>query len=259
MTPLLLAADASAALGPISELWSLDSAAALLALTALEIVLGIDNIVFIAILCGRLPEHQRKKARLIGLGLAMGVRILLLLTINWVMGLTRPLFEILGHGVSGKDLVLLVGGAFLVGKATYEIHHKVEDAGHDDATRLKKVSTLASALVQIVLLDIIFSLDSVITAVGMAEHIEIMVVAVVIAVGVMMAFSGAVSRFIDKHPTFKMLALAFLVLIGVMLVADGTGHHVPKGYIYTAMVFSLIVEALNTWVRARSAKRRAHA
>lgn len=251
MTLTLLAADvAHAAAGSELSLWSVDAGVALLTLTALEIVLGIDNIIFIAILCGRLPEHQRKKARLLGLGLAMGMRILLLLGINWVMGLTKELFTMLGHGVTGKDLVLLIGGMFLIAKATFEIHHKVEDASHD-ASVVKKMASFGTVIAQIIMLDIVFSLDSVITAVGMAKHIEVMVAAVVIAVVVMMAFAGTVSRFIDKHPTFKMLALAFLVLIGVMLVADGMGHHIPKGYIYSAMLFSLLVEALNTWVRSK--------
>ncbi|MCA9448647.1 MAG: TerC family protein [Candidatus Omnitrophica bacterium] len=228
----------------MEHLLTAESLLALLTLTGLEIVLGIDNIVFIAILCGKLPISQQAKARQLGLFLAMFMRIGLLLAIGWVMGLTQTLFEVIEHEVTGRDLILLMGGLFLIAKATYEIHHKLEGEEHADVTKTASVS-FSGTLIQIVLLDIVFSLDSVITAVGMAQHIEIMIAAVVVAVGIMMAFAGAVSRFVEKHPTFKMLALSFLLLIGVVLVADGLGKHIEKGYIYFAMGFSLFVEILN--------------
>ncbi|MEP0548941.1 MAG: TerC family protein [Rhodothermales bacterium] len=241
-------------------------------LTALEIVLGIDNIIFISILSGRLPEDQQPRARTIGLGIAMGMRILLLLSISWVMGLTAPLFElgflegIMGgevHGgergdlpwvISGRDLILLIGGAFLVAKSTHEIHGKLEGDAHHATEKGKGVS-FTGVLIQIAILDIVFSLDSVITAVGMADEIMVMIIAVVIAVGVMMAFATPISDFVHHHPTVKMLALAFLILIGVNLVAEGLGQHIPKGYIYTAMAFSLLVEFLNIRSRKASGER----
>jgi predicted tellurium resistance membrane protein TerC len=235
-------------------LFSVQALIALVTLTLLEIVLGIDNIVFIAILCGKLPEHQRATARRIGLGLAMFIRIALLLAIGWVMGLTKILFTIptfgLGDGaldVTGRDLILLLGGLFLIAKATYEIHDKLEVSGPHVGEVVAR--TFGATIVQILLLDIVFSLDSVITAVGMAQHIEIMIVAIVIAVGVMLIAAGPISAFIEKHPTFKMLALAFLILIGVMLVVEGLHGHIPKGYIYFAMAFSLMVELLNVRLR----------
>ena len=219
-------------------------------LSALEIVLGIDNIVFITILVGRLDATVRDKARRTGLLLAMFMRIALLLAIGWVMRLTGALFHVGEHAVSGKDLILIVGGLFLIGKATYEIHHRLEGPAHGpDASRPVHASFKA-VLLQIIALDIVFSLDSVITAVGMARHIEIMIAAVV-AVGVMMIFAGPVGSFVERHPTFKMLALAFLILIGVMLTAEGLHQHISKGYIYFAMSFSLVVELLN--MRARKA------
>ncbi|HKX11631.1 MAG TPA: TerC family protein [bacterium] len=227
----------------MSEIFTAEALIALLTLTSLEIVLGIDNIVFIAILTGKLPAHQRNKGRRIGLLLAMGMRIGLLLGITWVMRLTTPLFELFGHGFSGRDLILLIGGLFLIAKSTYEIHHKLEGA-EGGGTQLKAAS-FGSVILQIVVLDIIFSLDSVITAVGMASQIWVMITAVILAVGVMIAFAGPVSSFIERHPTFKMLALAFLLLIGVMLTAEGIGQHINKGYIYAAMAFSLFVEVLN--------------
>jgi len=228
----------------MEHLLSVESLLALLTLTSLEIVLGIDNVVFIAILCGKLPEAQQGNARQLGLFLAMFMRIALLFSIGWVMTLTQPLFEISSQEFSGRHLILFFGGLFLIGKATYEIHHKLEG---DDRGEVKgrKGASFSGVLLQIVLLDIVFSLDSVITAVGMANHISIMVIAVVIAVGVMMIFAGPVSRFVEKHPTFKMLALSFLLLIGVMLVAEGFDKHIEKGYIYFAMGFSLFVELLN--------------
>lgn len=225
-----------------TEIW-----AALLTLTALEIVLGIDNIIFISILSSRLPSHQQANARLMGLFFAMGTRILLLFSLVWVMSLSKPLFEVFQHGVSGRDLILLIGGLFLVAKSTREIHDKVHDIEeHTSSMNVpKKAPSFLGALVQIALLDIVFSLDSVITAVGMANEIWIMVTAIVIAVAVMMIFSNWVSDFIEKNPTIKMLALAFLLLIGVVLMAEGFGQHIPKGYIYSAMAFSAFVEMLN--------------
>ncbi|HUE77949.1 MAG TPA: TerC family protein [Longimicrobiales bacterium] len=221
-------------------------------LTALEIVLGIDNIVFISILAGKLPEEKQARARTVGLGLAMLTRILLLLAIAWVIGLTAPLFEVLGEEISGRDLILLGGGLFLVGKSTYEIHHKLEGDEHTDpATR--SYPTFAAVITQILLLDIVFSLDSVITAVGMVDEVGVMIAAVVIAVLVMLVAAGPISRFVERHPTVKMLALSFLLLIGVMLLLEGFDQHVPKGYIYFAMAFSLGVELLN--LGARKARR----
>jgi predicted tellurium resistance membrane protein TerC len=218
---------------------------AFLTLAGLEIVLGIDNIVFISILVGKLPAAQQASAYKIGLALAMVMRILLLLSLSWIMGLTEPLFTIpiTGNEVSGRDLVLIVGGLFLVAKSTMEIHEKLE--GHEGEKSGGTAHTYTSVLVQIMLLDIVFSLDSVITAVGMVQHVAIMIAAVVAAVLVMMAFARPIGLFVSRHPTVKMLALAFLLVIGIMLITDGFGHHVPKGYIYFAMAFSLFVEMLN--------------
>ena len=236
----------------MSHLLTVESLIALVTLTSLEIVLGIDNIVFIAILTGKLDPAKQGKARTIGLGLAMGMRILLLLGISWIMKLTAPLFHVFEHAVSGKDLILIVGGLFLLAKSTFEIHERIEGHEHKDTTK-KAAASFASVIVQIMLLDIVFSLDSVITAVGMSNQIPIMIAAVMIAVGVMMVFSGPVSHFVMRHPTIKMLALSFLLLIGVMLIADGMGHHIQKGYIYFAMGFSLFVEMLNLRVHQVSA------
>jgi predicted tellurium resistance membrane protein TerC len=221
---------------------------ALLTLTAMEIVLGIDNIVFIAILAGKLPPAERARARQIGLMGAMVMRVLLLLSISWIMRLTDPLFALFGHSFTGRDLVLLVGGLFLIAKATHEIHGKLEGPdGEDGAAR--KAAALGAVIAQIMVMDIIFSLDSVITAVGMAEALWVMIAAVIVAVGVMMVFAKAISDFVERHPTVKMLALSFLLLIGVMLTAEGFGTHVNKGYIYVAMAFSLFVELLNMRLR----------
>jgi len=220
---------------------------ALATLTALEIVLGIDNIVFISVLSDRLPAAQQARARFMGLAVAMVGRIVLLLSIAWVMGLTANVFTLLGEGVSGRDLILFFGGAFLIGKSTWEIHDKLE--GPSEETSSLGAASFASVLVQIFLLDLVFSLDSVITAVGMAEHVPVMVAAIVIAVAVMMLSAGAVSRFISRHPTVRMLALSFLLLIGVMLVAESFEQSIPKGYIYSAMAFSLFVESLNLRIR----------
>lgn len=220
-------------------------------LTALEIVLGIDNIIFISILVGRLPKHQRQRARMLGLGLAMGARIALLLSLAWVMSLTAPLFTILDVEISGRDLVLLLGGLFLLAKSTHEIHAAVEGAGDTSATKAA-ASSMVAVLAQIAVIDIVFSLDSVITAVGMVDHVPVMVIAIVAAVGVMMVAAKGIGEFVDRHPTIKMLALSFLILIGVMLVAEGLGFHIPKGYIYFAMAFSVTVEMLNLKIRARN-------
>ena len=234
----------------MGALLTADGLLALATLSAMEIVLGIDNVVFIAILVGRLPEARRELARRLGLILALGIRILLLFAISWMMGLTAPLVTVLGHGVSGRDLILLGGGLFLIFKATWEIYDKVELGGHEP-TRAGGRRGFVGVVVQIMALDIVFSLDSVITAVGMANDLAIMVTAMVIAMLIMLGSAGAVSRFIDSHPSLKILALAFLLLIGVMLVAEGMGSHIEKGYIYFAMAFSLLVELVNMRYRRK--------
>jgi predicted tellurium resistance membrane protein TerC len=226
----------------------------LLTLSLMEIVLGIDNIIFISILAGKLPRAEQPRARSLGLSLALFMRLGLVFTISWMMRLTRPLFDVLDHGVSGRDLILLGGGLFLVAKATYEIHDKLEVQHEEQQARPGGKASFAAILVQILLLDIVFSLDSVITAVGMAPSIVIMVVAMVIAVGVMLIFAGPIGNFVEKHPTMKILALSFLLLIGVVLIADGLGQHISKGYIYFAMAFSLLVEMINLRVRRSSSK-----
>ena len=219
-------------------------------LTVLELVLGIDNIVFISILAGKLPKEQQEKARYIGLALALGTRILLLLSLTWVIGLTEPLFGVFGQEISGRDLVLLIGGLFLIAKSTHEIHGSLEGEEGHKSTRV--YPSFISVLIQIALLDIVFSLDSVITAVGMVDRVEIMIAAVIVSIGFMMAFARPIGAFVQKHPTVKMLALSFLLLIGVTLIAEGFDQHIPKGYIYFAMAFSVLVEALN--LRLRKAK-----
>ncbi|HWQ55904.1 MAG TPA: TerC family protein [Bryobacteraceae bacterium] len=231
-------------------IYSPEAWVALLTLTVLEIVLGIDNIVFISILAGKLPSAQRGRARTLGLALAMGMRILLLLSLAWVMGLTEPLFTVLGQEISGRDLILMLGGLFLLWKSTVEIHDRLEgpEDKHGRAVR-KTAATMGGILLQIALLDIVFSLDSVITAVGMAKDLPVMIAAIVIAVAFMMFTSGAVSNFVEQHPTVKMLALSFLLLIGVALVAESLDQHIPKGYIYFAMAFSVLVEMLNLRIR----------
>lgn len=228
-----------------------DGLLALVTLAALEIVLGVDNLVFIAILSGKLPASQQPLARKVGLALALITRIGLLLTISWMMGLTRPLFTVLGHAFSGRDLILLAGGLFLIAKATWEIHGKVE-LGEHARERTAGRTGLVLVVAQIMVLDIVFSLDSVITAVGMVDDVPVMVAAIVIAMGVMLVFMETVSAFVERHPSLKILALAFLILIGVVLVADGLGQHVPKGYVYSSMAFSLGVELLNMRYRRRS-------
>jgi predicted tellurium resistance membrane protein TerC len=224
---------------------------ALATLTLLEIVLGVDNIIFISILVGRLPETQRQQARLLGLGFAMGTRILLLLTLTWIMRLQTPWFTIAGSEISGRDLILIGGGLFLLVKSTLEIHDSLEGAEHGEHG-VRKHAAFISTIVQIGLIDIVFSLDSVITAVGLADHLPVMIIAIVLAVLVMMFAAGAIGRFVDTHPTIKMLALSFLVLIGVALIAEGVDVHLPKAYIYFAMAFSVGVEMLNLRVRRKS-------
>lgn len=220
---------------------------ALVTLTALEIVLGIDNIIFISIQASKLPAHQQEKARLVGLGLAMFIRIALLFSLTWLMGLTAPLVTLLGNEISGRDLILISGGLFLIWKSTMEIHEKLE--GDHEIASERVGATFGAVIVQILLLDIVFSLDSIITAIGMASQLFVMVAAVVIAVGFMMLFSGKISAFVEKHPTIKMLALSFLLMIGVALIGDGFDMHIPKGYIYFAMAFSVLVELLNMKMR----------
>src|SRR5262245_61636893 len=233
----------------VEFLLSSDVWLAFLTLTVLEIVLGIDNIIFISILTDRLPESQRARGRFLGLSLAMALRILLLLSITWVMQLRTDLFFVLGEGISGRDLIMLLGGAFLIFKSTLEVHNSLE--GMRDAHGIPVAAGFVSVLLQIGIIDIVFSLDSVITAVGLAKHVEVMIAAIVVAVRIMMASSGAIARFVSEHPTIKMLALSFLVLIGVTLIAEGLDFHVPKGYIYFAMAFSFGVEVLNIRVRSR--------
>ena len=236
--------------------WLLDPSAwmALATLTLLEIVLGIDNIIFISILVGKLPPEQRQRARVLGLAGAMITRVLLLLSLAWVMRLTHPLFSILDEAISGRDIILIVGGLFLLAKSTHEIHGSLEgDESSDEASTGKVVHHgFVATLIQIAILDIIFSLDSVITAVGMASHVPVMILAIVIAVGVMMFAAKAIGDFVDSHPTIKMLALSFLILVGVALIAEGFELHIPKGYIYFAMAFSLAVEMLNIRLRKSS-------
>ncbi|MBW3588548.1 MAG: TerC family protein [Actinobacteria bacterium] len=221
-------------------------------LLALEVVLGIDNVVFISILAGKLPSGQQARARTIGLGLAMFMRIALLLTLSWIIGLTSPLFSILGHEISGRDVILILGGLFLLAKSTFEIHDRLEgEPGHATA---KVAHSFAAVIIQILMLDIVFSLDSVITAVGMVDRLGVMIAAVIGAVLIMLVSAGVISKFVDRHPTIKMLALSFLLLIGLGLLLEGLDRHIPKGYIYFAMAFSLFVEMLNLRVRAKREK-----
>jgi predicted tellurium resistance membrane protein TerC len=223
---------------------------ALLTLTSLEIVLGVDNVIFVSILAGKLPVEQRPRARRVGLFLAMFMRIGLLLSLTWMMRLSEPLFTVAGRGLSGRDLILVVGGLFLIAKSTHEIHDKLE--GDEGAGSSRVAASFMSVIIQVTLLDIVFSLDSVITAVGMANDLAVMVTAVVLAVGVMMAAADGISAFVDRHPTVKVLALSFLLLIGFSLLVDGFHQHIPKGYIYFAMAFSVFVEMLNLRLRAKT-------
>ncbi len=222
---------------------------ALATLTALEIVLGVDNIIFLSVIAARLPEERRAHARRLGLLLAMGLRVLLLLSITWIMGLNKNLFVLMGDPVTIRDMILIVGGLFLLAKSTTEVHAQLEGPDTDEAGFVAK--TYTTVLIQIAVVDLIFSVDSVITAVGLVQHVEIMITAVVISIGVMMFAAGPVGTFVDRHPTIKMLALSFLMLIGLALMADGMGFHIPKGYIYFAMAFSLTVEMLNLKVRSK--------
>ncbi|WP_433435750.1 TerC family protein [Nonomuraea sp. CA-141351] len=224
-------------------------------LVALEIVLGIDNIIFISILAGKLPPEQRDRARVLGLGAALVSRLLLLLALSWVVRLTEPLFAVFGHDISGRDLILLLGGLFLLGKSVTEIGHSMDAPAGGDGKKAA-VTSFTSVILQIMVLDVVFSLDSVITAVGMVDQLGVMIAAVVVAVLVMLFASGPISRFVDRHPSIKMLALSFLVLIGVVLIAEGFGQHIPKGYIYFAMAFSLVVELLNIRMRSKRADRK---
>ena len=227
---------------------------ALFTLTALEIVLGIDNIIFISILVGRLPEKQRQSGRIIGLALAMGTRILLLLSLSWMMHLTEPLLSVAGYNLSGRDLILLIGGLFLIAKSTHEIHHAMTPE-EDDEQSESKGANFISVLVQIAVLDVVFSLDSVITAVGMVDQVGVMICAIILAIGVMMLAAKPIGDFVESHPTLKVLALSFLILIGMSLVGEALQFHIPKGYIYFAMAFSAIVEMLNIKMRKRLIKK----
>lgn len=234
----------------MAELFTGDALIGLLTLTALEIVLGVDNIIFISILAAKLPADQQARARRVGLGLALVTRILLLLSLSWIIGLTGELFSVFGQGFSGRDLILLGGGLFLVGKATYEIHEKLEgEQGHSES---RVGPSFTAVIVQILLLDIVFSLDSVITAVGMVDQVSIMITAVIIAIVIMLFSADAIANFVNRHPTVKMLALSFLLLIGVNLIAEGFHQHIPKGYIYFSMAFSVFVEMLNLRLRTKS-------
>lgn len=234
-------------------MYSVEGWIALATLTLLETVLGIDNVVFISILAGKLPEHQRRVAWRTGLALAMITRVLLLCTISWMAGMTKPLFELFGQGFSGRDLILLAGGAFLIGKSTFEIHERLE--GEEGHGTIRVRAGFWQTIGQILVLDMVFSLDSVITAVGMARHLSLMIIAVIISLGIMLWAAGAISAFVNRHPTVKMLALSFLLLIGFTLVLEGSGQHLPKGYIYAAMAFSLGVEMLNLKAAAKAKAR----
>ena len=227
-----------------------------LTLTVLEIVLGVDNVIFISILAGKLPAEQRGRARTVGLSLAMITRIMLLFSLSWIIRLTEPIFTVIDEEISGRDIIFLVGGLFLLAKSTFEIHEKLE--GHEGHTSERVAASFASVIAQILILDVVFSLDSVITAVGLAEDVEVMIAAVVLAVGVMLVTSGFISDVVDQHPTLKILALSFLLLIGMSLFAEGLDQHIPKGYIYFAMAFSVFVEMLNLRLRAKTAEPPVH-
>ena len=226
---------------------------ALATLTALELVLGIDNIIFISILAGKLPEHQRDKARKVGIALAAITRLALLFAIAWIISLTAPLFSVFGNEFSWRDLILIGGGLFLIGKATHEIHQKLEGASQEVAPGA--AATYMGVIAQIMLLDVVFSLDSIITAVGMVEERWVMVTVILISIAFMIGFAKPIGDFVERHPTVKVLALAFLIMIGLVLIADGFGQHIPKGYIYAAMAFSVFVELINLWIRRRSAAK----
>ena len=225
-------------------------------LTALELVLGIDNIIFISILVDRLPSDQREFARKIGLGMAMFMRIGLLLILSWIIGLVAPLFTVFGQGISGRDLILIAGGVFLVWKSTSEIHHAIE--GAEQRSKAQAAAVFSAVIIQIMVVDLVFSLDSIITAVGMVDDVRIMIAAVIASVALMMVFARPIGQFVSDHPTIKMLALSFLVVVGVVLIAEGFDHHVPKGYVYFAMAFSLLVELLNIRLRKRGIQAKLH-
>lgn len=227
---------------------------ALATLTALELVLGIDNIIFISILAGRLPPERRNSARRLGIAAAAVTRLGLLFTIAWIVGLTAPLFEVLGHPFSWRDLILIGGGLFLIAKATHEIHQKIEGAGGESPDLARAATSFGGVIVQIMVLDIVFSLDSIITAVGMVDERWVMVAAILISIVFMIAFAGPIGDFVERHPTVKVLALSFLIMIGLVLIADGFGQHISKGYVYTAMAFSVFVEMINLWIRHREQK-----
>lgn len=243
-----------------SILFTSEGLIALATLSFLEIVLGIDNIIFISILTNRLPQEMRPKARAGGIGLALLARILMLLGITWIIGFTQPLFEVFNHEFTGRDIVLFLGGLFLLGKSTFEIHHKMEDDAHvqgsDPSVKEAAKKGFMGILIQIALLDIVFSFDSILTAIGMTEHVSIMIIAVIISLIIMLIFSGTISGFIEKHPTLQMLALSFLILIGFLLIADSFHYHVPKGYVYFAVFFSLSVELLNIRIRDRNTNKK---
>lgn len=228
---------------------------ALMTLTALELVLGIDNIIFISILAGKLPPEQRDKARKLGIALAAISRLALLFAIAWIIGLTAPLFSVYGHSFSWRDLILIGGGLFLIAKATHEIHQKLEGATEVVSASASGATSFASVIGQIMVLDIVFSLDSIITAVGMVDERWVMVTAILISIVFMLAFARPISEFVERHPTVKVLALSFLIMIGLVLIADGFGQHIPKGYVYGAMAFSVFVELINLWIRKRSQTR----
>ena len=228
---------------------------ALATLTALELVLGIDNIIFISILAGKLPAHQRDKARKLGIALAAITRLALLFVISWIIGLTAPLFTLFGNEFSWRDLILIGGGLFLIGKATHEIHQKLEGASEE--VTAGAAASFMGVIAQIMLLDVVFSLDSIITAVGMVEQRWVMVTAILISIAFMIGFAKPIGDFVERHPTVKVLALSFLIMIGLVLIADGFGQHIPKGYIYAAMAFSVFVELINLWIRNRSKGARA--
>lgn len=234
----------------MEALFTVDAIIPFLTLCALELVLGIDNVIFISILSSKLPADQQKKARTLGLTLAVVTRILLLLSLSWVIGLTEPMFSMLGQEISGRDLILLIGGLFLIAKSTHEIHQKLE--AHEEVKSGKVAANFASVIVQILILDVVFSLDSVITAVGMVSHISIMVAAVLVSTAVMVATAGPISNFVEKHPTIKILALSFLLMIGLTLIGEGFDQHISKGYVYFAMGFSLFVEFLNIRMKKKS-------
>src|SRR5690348_10717813 len=229
---------------------------AFVTLTVMEVVLGVDNVIFISVLVSKLPKEQADRARTIGLGLALIFRIALLLVLSWIIALSTPVFTAFGHGFSWRDLILLLGGAFLIYKAVREMHDEIEEPGHEDLARQARAA-LSAIIVQIILLDLVFSIDSIITAIGMAQHVEVMIAAVIVAVALMFWASGPIAAFVSKHPTTKMLALAFLVLIGVSLAADGLGFHIDKGYIYAAMAFAVLVEAINIFSKQRKMAARA--